>query len=260
MKKEERFMPGLTRQEAETYLYYAMEIGEAMLLCGAEVGRVEDSIRRICMAYGARRVDVFTITSSIVTTVYGDEFLSCTQTRRVSSMKNNLSMLGDLNRLSREICEWRLSPEEIAARLKGIQSVPGYPFSVQVMLYAVISAAFCVFFGGSWEDMLVSAAIGVCLKLAESFLQKGSSNPLLIALLCAAAGGLLSNLAVSAGPGDSADSISIGNIMLLIPGMAFTNSIRDIFSKDMITGLVRFVEAVVLAIAIALGFTFANFL
>lgn len=42
--------------------------------------------------------------------------------------------------------------------------------------------------------------------------------------------------------------------------MAFTNSIRDIFSKDMITGLVRFVEAVVLAIAVALGFTFANFL
>ena len=87
-----------------------------------------------------------------------------------------------------------------------------------------------------------------------------SSNPLLIALLCAMVGGLLSNLAVFAGLGDSADSISIGNIMLLIPGMAFTNSIRDIFSKDMITGVVRFVEAVVLAIVIALGFTFTNFL
>ena len=253
-------MPGLTRQEAERYLYYAMEIGEAMLLCGAEVGRVEDSIRRICIAYGAWRVDVFTITSSIVTTVYGEEFLSCTQTRRVSSMKNDLSRLNALNCLSREICEKKLSAEDIASRLEAIQSTPGYPFPVQAALYAVVSAAFCIFFGGSWEDMLVSAAIGVCLKFVESFLQKGSSNPLLIALLCAATGGLLSNLAVSAGFGNSADSISIGNIMLLIPGMAFTNSIRDIFSKDMITGLVRFVEAVVLAIAVALGFTFANFL
>lgn len=108
--------------------------------------------------------------------------------------------------------------------------------------------------------MLVSAGIGVCLKFADAFLQRGSSNPLLIALLCAMVGGLLSNLAVFAGLGDSADSISIGNIMLLIPGMAFTNSIRDIFSKDMITGVVRFVEAVVLAIVIALGFTFTNFL
>lgn len=253
-------MPGLTRQEAETYLYYAMEIGEAMLVSGAEVGRVEDSIRRICMAYGAKRVDVFTITSSIVTTVYGEEFLSCTQTRRVSSMKNDLSMLDGLNRLSREICERKLTSDEIASRLERIRSGPQYSFGVQVMLYAFISASFCIFFGGTWEDMLVSAGIGVCLKFADAFLQRGSSNPLLIALLCAMVGGLLSNLAVFAGLGDSADSISIGNIMLLIPGMAFTNSIRDIFSKDMITGVVRFVEAVVLAIVIALGFTFTNFL
>ena len=38
----------MTRDEAEQYLYYAMTIGEQLLCCGAEVGRVEDTIRRIC--------------------------------------------------------------------------------------------------------------------------------------------------------------------------------------------------------------------
>lgn len=37
----------MTREEAEQYLYYAMTIGEQLLCCGAEVGRVEDTIRRI---------------------------------------------------------------------------------------------------------------------------------------------------------------------------------------------------------------------
>ena len=60
----------MTREEAEQYLYYAMTIGEQLLCCGAEVGRVEDTIRRICLAYGAPRADVFSITSSIVTTIY----------------------------------------------------------------------------------------------------------------------------------------------------------------------------------------------
>lgn len=83
---------------------------------------------------------------------------------------------------------------------------------------------------------------------------------MITSLLCAVVGGLLSNLAVLAGAGDNADLISIGNVMLLIPGMAFTNAIRDIFSRDMITGGVRFLESVVLAIAIAVGFTFTNFL
>ena len=60
----------MTREESEQYLYYAMTIGEQLLCCGAEVGRVEDTIRRICLAYGATRADVFSITSSIVTTIY----------------------------------------------------------------------------------------------------------------------------------------------------------------------------------------------
>ena len=49
-------------------------------------------------------------------------------------------------------------------------------------------------------------------------------------------------------------SISIGNIMLLIPGIALTNSIRDMFSGDTISGLLRFTEALVLSVVIALGF------
>ena len=49
----------MTREEAEQYLYYAMTIGEQLLCCGAEVGRVEDTIRRICLAYGATRARCF---------------------------------------------------------------------------------------------------------------------------------------------------------------------------------------------------------
>ena len=48
--------------------------------------------------------------------------------------------------------------------------------------------------------------------------------------------------------------------MLLIPGVAFTNSLRDMFSGDTITGLVRFLESVLLAIIIALGFTLSYLL
>ena len=32
---------------------YIMDIGEQMLICGAEVHRVEDSVNRMCAAFGA---------------------------------------------------------------------------------------------------------------------------------------------------------------------------------------------------------------
>lgn len=249
----------MSREEAEKYLYCAMSIGEQLLVSGAEVGRVEDTIKRICMAYGAARVDVFSITSSIVTTVYGKEFTSCTQTRRVTGMANDLHKLDELNRLSREICKEKPEAEEIKKRLEKIKEGPHYSYWQLVFIYALVSGSFSVFFGGNWGDMAASAAIGVLLKFFETFIKKSSVNGLITALLCSTAGGFLANSAVFFGIGSHADLISIGNIMLFIPGLAFTNSLRDMFSGDTITGLIRFMESVLLAIIIALGFTVSNF-
>ena len=94
----------------------------------------------------------------------------------------------------------------------------------------------------------------------EAFVKKGALNSLLTVLLCCGAGGVLSNLTVLIGLGHHADLISIGNIMLLIPGIAFTNSLRDMFSGDTITGLIRCMEALLLALVVGLGFTVANLL
>ena len=244
---------------AEDYLHCAMMIGEQLLKSGAEVERVEDTICRICKTYGAERVDVFSITSSIVTTIYGKDFGFCTQTCRVSGRANDLDRLDQLNQLSRNICERKMECTEIQKELERIQGRPQYPFGLQLLLYAWISGAFSIFFGGNWKDMLASAVIGGVLKVLERLIKNVSINALISALFCSCVGGFLANLAVYFGMGDHADLISIGNIMLLIPGVALTNSIRDMFCGDTITGCIRFMESVLLALAIALGFTFANF-
>lgn len=250
----------MNREQAEQYLFCAMSIGEQLLINGAEVSRVEDTIRRICMAYGAERVDVFSITSSIVTTMYGDDFGICTQTRRMSGMSNDLNKLDELNQLSRSICDTKPDPELIRANLENIKNKPQDSVSVQALIYAFISGAFCVFFGGNAVDMVASAIIGALLKFVETFVKKGSPNTLITALICSVFGGFFAHLIVRMGLGDHIDLISIGNVMLLIPGIPFTNALRDMFSGDTITGLIRFMESILQAIIVALGFTFANFL
>ena len=136
----------MNRREAEEYLYCAMSIGEQLLVSGAEVGRVEDTIRRICLAYGAERADVFSITSSIVTTIYGADFGVCTQTRRVSGMVNDLDRVDQLNQLSREICQEKPTHEEIKEKLTQIQNRPHYSFGMQLLIYAPgLRFLFCVF-------------------------------------------------------------------------------------------------------------------
>jgi len=235
-------------------LSLAMEIGERLLVSGAEISRVEDTITRVCRAYGARRVDVFTITSSIVVTAWGAEEVPFTQTRRVTGMAFNLTALSELNALSRKICAQRPENACVTAELERIDALPKYGFGQMVGVYAMVTLAFTVFFGGSWRDALAAALIGALMKFAQAAFGRLRLNSLMSALLCSIGGGFCAWWIVNAGLADSVGSISIGDIMLLIPGVALTNAIRDMFSGDTISGLLRFTEALLLSMVIALGF------
>ena len=248
----------MKKEEMERYLYCAMSIGEKMLKSGAEVGRVEDTITRICHAYGARRVDVFSLTSLIITSVEMEGEETITQTRRVLTASTDFTLLDQLNCLSRRICQEKTSPEEIQRELEIIYGKPGYSFQTQLFIYALISGSFAVFFGGTLKDMLVSAVIGIALKCAEDFLRKEKLNPFMSILLCSVVGGFLANLAVQMGIGDHVEMINLGNVMLFIQGVAFTNAMRDMFSRDIITGLTRLVESLLTAIVMAMGFAFSG--
>ena len=51
----------------------------------------------------------------------------------------------------------------------------------------------------------------------------------------------------------NSEAIVIGCIMSLVPGVAFTNAIRDTIGDELLSGISRGVEALFIAIAIAAG-------
>jgi uncharacterized membrane protein YjjP (DUF1212 family) len=59
------------------------------------------------------------------------------------------------------------------------------------------------------------------------------------------------------GIGQHIDMVMIGSIMLLIPGISLMNSLRDMMCGDIITGILRLAEALMMAVAIAAGFGIA---
>lgn len=244
---------------ANEYLACALDIGERMLIWGAEIHRVEDTIERIGLAYGADRVDVFSITYTIVVTMSGEDFGVLTQTRRISGFSYDLNMMEKLNDLSRSICEKKLKPKEIQRRMAAISGLPAYTHWQLGLAYALISAAFAIFFGGTALDAVVAGGIGIVIKIVEYALNRLDVNRFVVICLCAAAAGFLAISSARLGIGISAEKVSIGNIMVLIPGLMFTNSIRDMFMDNMISGAVRCTEAIIIALAIAFGFALINF-
>ena len=196
----ERGVP-FTEDYVKKCLYIAMSIGEEMLIAGAEVHRVEDSISRICYAYGMERVDVLTITTSIVTTVYGEGFGSVTQTRRIKEQNYHLERLEELNSLSRLICEkkpelWQAGTG--ARRL--LQTKEAGLVGAVDRLCLHIRRIYSVF-RRECTGCAASLLIGILMKMSEMILEKLQMNRLLFNFLRAAVGGILAECLIGIGLG-----------------------------------------------------------
>ena len=75
-----------------------------------------------------------------------------------------------------------------------------------------------------------------------------------LTLLAALAVGISITLWAALIPGLHMDKIMIGDIMLLIPGMAMTNAVRDTMVGSPISGVMRLIETLLWAGALAMGF------
>ena len=241
----------------EQLLGCALDIGEHMLTGGAEVGRVEATIRYICPAYGCCRTDVFTITSSIVVSIWDEEGNFSTQTRRITGTRTDLTRVHRLNDLSREICAGKPDYEYVRDKIAKICSQPAYPLWLEALASALIGFSFTIFFGGSFWDALPAALLGLCLRYCTWLLQRCAMNQIFINVVASFGLSLSAILLTRIGIGVDPTKIIIGNIMLLIPGIALTNSIRDMISGDIMTGMLRFLDAVLVAAAIAAGYILA---
>lgn len=225
-----------------------------MLLSGGEVHRVEDSVARMCLALGARRVDCFIIPSSIVLTVTDSDSKDYTLTRRITKAGVDFTRLSKLNDLSRRICKKKISPADIRPEYEKIISEKGYSFTAEVITYAFIAGAFTLFFGGDLVQFICAFFIGGLTRFAVFFSDITLKNAIFAKFLSSLFVTALAFLAVKTGLTSSADEIIIGNIMLLIPGLGFTNALRDLFVGDSMAGILRSLDAVLSAAGIAAGY------
>lgn len=244
--------------EFSQILSCSLDMGKQLLVSGAEVYRVEDCIRRICFAYGAADVDVFTITSSIVVTIEQPDGQRLTQTRRIERYTTNLHRVHELNRLSRLMCREHIGFEEYQRQFQAIMAQKPYSQWIELVCYAMVAFSFTLFFGGSLRDAGISALIGIVLKITVYGVSAVHFNHVLSNLIASFVLSVLAYLSVRGGWADTVDMIVIGNIMLIIPGVTLTNSMRDMVSGDTMAGILRFIEACILALAIAGGYFLAS--
>lgn len=241
-------------------LQVVLDIGSYMVASGAEIARAEDSVERMCRAFGMKKVETFALSYTVIVTVSGDGYDGLTEIRRVRSFDRNMTRLGELNALSRRICESHLTPQEARSAMEEIVNKKTYDIKQRMIIYALISSAFSLFFGGNMYDCIWGALIGVAAAPFDVFLGKQHMNRFIQLFLCSVYCGLLANVGGLFCSAITPSLVSIGNIMIFIPGVIFTCSIQELFAENMLSGISRLLEAILISLVIATGFALVNVL
>ena len=242
----------MTRESSEALMSAIMDIGKTMLVSGAEIYRVEDTIKRLVYAYGGSFGEVVAVPSHIITTACFDN-REYTLLRRIERTDTDLELLDRVNDLSRRICRDKPAPETLAGLLADAKNTKNYLPWQQSAIYALTSFGFALFFGGSFLDASLSALIAGSLYWVRCLIIKNGGNRVLVALFCSAYGALMTKLMLLSGFHGDADKIIIGVVMVLIPGVEMVNGFRDFSVGDIQAGLMHLAEALFLGVIIAVG-------
>lgn len=229
------------------------DLGYELSMSGAETFRVEDSVTRVLTSYGMQS-EVFAIPNCLIVSITTDSGQPITRMRRIGYHGNNLDAVEKLNALSRAICNRHPAPETAMEWLELVRnSIPQYGLMMYLLGNFMGASGFAVLFGCNFSDMLLSGLCGIFGGLANRLMNHMRVNPFFTTIASAFVMAFLAYGLNIAGLAGNVDGVIIGGLMILVPGLLFTNAMRDIIYGDTNSGVNRFVQVILIAFAMALG-------
>ncbi|MCR5468455.1 MAG: threonine/serine exporter family protein [Lachnospiraceae bacterium] len=241
---------------AKNVLTLAVEMGDLLLRNGGEIYRVEDTILHVLEAYGMENYDVYVLSNGIFASANEDRNDSCSIVRHVPLGSVNLDKIAAINQLSREIAQNKIPVKEAWDRFLEIKEMKMHPQMLMNLCGGIGSAGFCYLFGGSVLDSLIAFFIGIPLAFFLAYMSSKKTSKFIMHILGSAYVTLLSLLVMYLSAPVHYDKIIIGCIMQMVPGIALSTSIRDLFNGDYLSGAIHLLDAVLTAMCIAVGVGF----
>ncbi|ARP49903.1 MULTISPECIES: threonine/serine exporter family protein [Caproicibacterium] len=230
-----------------------MEIGCLLIKYGAEIYRAEESMHRFFAAYHVADSNIFALTTCINVTISRPDGVPITRICQIEDRCMDLEKVDRLNDLCRHACHVRPPLDKLKEQVLEIEKSSGSPRWLRTLGFAGVAFGFTLFYGGSAADAAVSALTGLLVCWMQGVFLKYHANSFFSTILESAGIGIICLSAAHFFPSLSIDHMIIGGVMNLVPGIAITSFMRDILSADYLSGMLRFVESMLVAMAIALG-------
>lgn len=231
----------------------AATLGYRLAMSGAETFRVEETILRVLNTYGYE-AEAFAIPNCLIVSIITESGNPMTRMRRIGPHGNDLDSVERYSNLSRAICNRRPEPEEFERWIKIVDdSRRSYSPAMLAIGFFLAAFGFCFTFHGTFSDALGAGMCGLIVLVVDSIADRLKSTQFFRTIIAAFCMSIFAYYIHHMGLVQNPDVTIIGALMLLVPGLLFTNAMRDVMYGDTNSGLNRVVLVLLIAVAIALG-------
>ncbi len=234
----------------------AIFAGELLLRNGAEAYRVEDTISRILKHYNYKNVETVTSITALYVSVIDDNDVATTLIKRIHTRTIDLNKIAEVNSISRQICEDKISPKEAFDKLNEVQQSKTYSDLMLIIGFAVTAFGFSYVLRNSLHDAFATLFVGI---ISGVFSVKACKNLNRIAYPFILSTFISFSSIIACMFFKSADmnNVIVGGLMPLVPGVAAVNAVRDMLNGDYMCAQARLLDVFLVAMCIAFGVGFS---
>lgn len=230
-----------------------LEIGALLMSSGASSNRVRLTIDRIAQSFDLETETLITNRALMLTVTDAENREFFSKVKRTSPHGVNFTLVSGISRMSWRVVDEKWSIDQIWTDLERLKSLPHYPRIVVLTLVALAGASFCRLFGGSWAEMLLTFIATFTGLFVRQETIKMAFNPYMCVFFASLTASLIAGLGMKIGWGESPENAFATSVLFLIPGVPLINTFTDLIDGNVLNGIVRLINSLLIAFCIALG-------
>jgi uncharacterized membrane protein YjjP (DUF1212 family) len=208
---------------------------------------------RLAKGLGFRIELLITQRALMVTVIDNDKELLFSRLKRTSPHRVNFKIVSGISRMSWKVEEGSWTLEQVAVELRRLKNLPHYPKWIELTMVGLAGSAFCHIFGGGVIEMIVAFTATFAGLFIRHWAIKKKFNPYVSVYFAALTASLLAGFAEFFNFGSQPEAAFSTAVLFLVPGVPLINSVTDMMDGNIQNGIVRMVNGLIIAFAIAMG-------
>ncbi len=230
-----------------------LEVGAALMSSGASTHRTRLTLERLASGMGFRIELLITQRALMVTVIDKDQELLFSRLKRTSPHRVNFKIVSGISRMSWKVLEENWTLSQINVELRRLKKLPNYPQWVELTMVGLAGSSFCHIFGGGVIEMAVVFIATFAGLKTRHWAVKKKFNPYVSVYFAALIASLIAGFAEFFNFGSQPEAAFSTAVLFLVPGIPLINSITDLMDGNTQNGIVRMVNGLIIAFAIAMG-------